>query len=296
MENYQSGHFAGIKCWKMSNQLLTLWLSADFGPRVLGLSYEGGENILAVLPDAKLQAARGEEYSLRGGHRLWYGPERPETTYIPDDQAPQVREIEGGLEFIQEVDQPTGIQKSWQIKLDPDAARVEIDHKLKNCGTAPFELAPWAVTMLRPGGIGLLPLQLEEDDDLGLWPNRELVFWPYTDIGSKHLDMHNRGVFVAADMPEGALKIGAPNPLGYLAYRQNEMLFVKETHYQQGKNYLDRGASHQIYCSPTVIELETLGPLTALGPGEIVNHVEVWQVYSKGSWPENIKEIFDLID
>ena len=108
--------------------------------------------------------------------------------------------------------------------------------------------------------------------------------------------MHNQGVFVNADMQEGALKIGAPNPLGYLAYRQKDLLFVKESHYQKGKNYLDRGASHQIYCSPDVIELETLGPLTMLEPGEIVSHVEIWGVYSQGNWPQKIKEVFDLID
>lgn len=79
-----------------------------------------------------------------------------------------------------------------------------------------------------------------------------------------------------------------------IAYRQNNQLFVKETHYQHGKNYLDRAASHQVYCNPNVIELETLGRLTKLDPGEAVDHVEIWRVYAEGNWPEEIREIFDL--
>lgn len=293
MSEIERVNFRGVNCWKMENDQLAVWLSGDFGPRVLGLSFLGGENLLAELPHAKLPAGAGKEYSLMGGHRLWYAPEKPETTYIPDDLPPQVREVEDGLEFIQEIDEPTGIQKSWQIKLDSEDARMEIDHRLKNCGAAAFELAPWAVTMLRPGGVGLLPLQEEQEDDHGLWPNRQLVLWPYSDLRSRHLDIHNEGVFVAAELQEGALKIGAPNPAGYLAYRQKDQLFVKESNYFQGQNYVDRGASHQIYCSPKVIELETLGPLSMLQPGETINHLETWQVYSEGKWPEKIREIFD---
>ncbi len=294
MAGMQVEIFNGSDCYRIGNETLSLWLSKDFGPRVLGLSFHGEENLLASLPDAKLPGPEGSEYSLRGGHRLWYAPERPETTYIPDDQPPQVKEIEGGLEFIQEVDQLTGIQKSWRIKLVPGDGKVVIDHRLVNRGEASFSLAPWAVTMLRPGGVGLLPLQEEEDDEHGLWPNRQLVFWPYTDLESRYLQIINQGILVDATMEEGALKVGTPNPRGWIAYRQKHLLFVKETRYHKGEHYLDRGASHQIYCSPQVIELETMGPLTNLAPAEAVDHQETWSIYAKNNWPEEILRIFDL--
>lgn len=292
MITYSEKSSQGIVCYQIQNQDLRLDLSKDFGPRVMGLSYQGSENMLACLPDAKLAVRGGKAYSLRGGHRLWYAPEKPETTYITDDRPPQVKEIKNGLELIQNVDQPTGIQKSWEVRLDVEAAEVVIDHRLTNCGEKNYALAPWAVTMLRTGGVGLLPLQEERDDEHGLWPNRQLVLWPYTDVESRYLRIANQGVFLLASMPDGALKIGTANPRGWIAYRQDDLLFVKETRYLKEKNYLDRGASHQIFCNPDVIELETLGPLTDLAPGEAVGHQEIWRVYPEGSWPEEIYRIF----
>ena len=286
----------GGTCWRLENEWAAVWLSAEFGPRVLGYSLSGGVNLLASLPNATLPTGDGRHLSLRGGHRLWYAPERPETTYIPDERPPRIRELEGGLEFIQEIDQPTGIQKSWRIELAPESAQVVIDHRLTNFSTKPYELAPWAVTMLRTGGVGLLPLQVDQDDAHGLWPNRQLVLWPYTDIRSDQLLVHNRGVFVAADLKEGALKVGAPNPSGDLAYRHNGVLFSKKSKFYQGEKYPDRGASHQIFCSPDVIELETLGPLTILEPGEKVSHQEVWMIYPEGAWPERYRDLFARVD
>ena len=294
MAGYQEVSINGVGCAQIENRFYTLWLSLDFGPRVLGLSYRGSDNLLANLPDARIPVEGKKGYALRGGHRLWYAPERPETTYIADDQPPRVRESSEGIEFIQEIDQPTGIQKSWVIELAPEEDRVVIDHRLTNCGEGPFELAPWAITMLRPGGVGLLPLQEGLDDEHGLWPNRQLVFWPYTDLNSPYLQIINQGLFVSADMKEGALKVGAPNPRGWIAYRLEDLLFVKESHYKKGERYLDRGASHQIYCSPDVIELETLGPAAILAPGEAVGHQETWQIYPEDSWPEEIQRIFSL--
>ena len=155
-----------------------------------------------------------------------------------------------------------------------------------NTGSNPFHLGPWAVTMLRPGGEAILPLQSETDDPHGLWANRQLVFWPYTDIRSAHLTLSNRSVIVTANMTTGALKIGAPNPTGWMAYRFQNTLFVKRSVYQPDRVYLDRQASSQIYCNPSVIELETLGPVLNLAPGQSTQHQEIWQVFQEGDWPE----------
>jgi hypothetical protein len=146
--------------------------------------------------------------------------------------------------------------------------------------------------MLRPGGVGVIPLQQELSDPNGLWPNRQLAIWPYTDLVSPDLKIENIAVYIDAKLSEGAIKVGAPNPLGWIAYQLDGTLFVKRALYDPGAEYLDRRASSQIYCNPTVIELETLGPVIDLGPGESTHHQEVWHLYPKGSWPEEIREYF----
>jgi hypothetical protein len=293
MVNISEAQFENSHCIKVSNDRLTLWLSTDFGPRVLGLSLDGGENILVVLPDAKIPVDGAGDYTLRGGHRLWYAPEDPKTTYITDDDPVIVQENKNGIEVIQNVDQLTGIQKSMRIVLDKSDAMVKIDHKLSNQGSGEFKLAPWAITMLKPGGTGLIPLQTDFDDPHGLQPNRQLVLWPYTEVDSPYLVFKDRSITVIAKMEERALKVGAPNPMNWLAYKMGGTLFVKQAEYNKGMEYLDRGASSQIYCNPDLIELETLGPVVNLRPSDTVEHQEIWQIYGEGEWPEEIKALFE---
>jgi len=286
--------FEGLQCIQLKNDFVTILVTRDVGPRILGLSLLGGKNILAVLPGATIPVEGAGDYSLRGGHRLWYAPEKPETTYITDDQPIVIEMTKEGLRAIQSVDQVTGIQKSWRVTLSDNEAELTIDHKLTNKGSNDFQVAPWAVTMLKPGGKGIIPLQTELDDKHGLWPNRQLVFWPYTDLRSPHLEWHDQGIMVKANLSEGAMKIGSPNPLGWLAYNLEGTLFVKRTSYHPGADYLDRGASSQIYCNPDLIELETLGPVVELAPGKFVEHREIWQLFNEGDWPADIQEIFRL--
>jgi hypothetical protein len=60
---------------------------------------------------------------------------------------------------------------------------------------------------------------------------------------------------------------------------------VKRSNYQVDADYLDFGASSQIYCRYDFLELETLGPKVVLSPGEETLHVEEWQAYKAGEYP-----------
>jgi len=287
--------FDGYSCNKLENNKAALWITREVGPRIMGLSLRGKENLMAVLPDAKIPVIGAADFSLRGGHRLWYGPENPLTTYITDDQPLDITSVGNGLKFTQPVDDPTGIQKSLHVVLDENQALITLDHKLANLGDSDFELAPWAITMLRPGGVGFIPLQDDFEDKSGLLPNRQLVFWPYTEINSPYLKINDRAVSIRASMTEGTLKVGSSNPHNWLAYALDGVLFVKRSEYQKRANYLDLGASSQIYCNPDVIELETLGPVSNLKPGDSVEHQEIWQIYQEDDWPPDVSDIYQSI-
>jgi hypothetical protein len=117
-------------------------------------------------------------------------------------------------------------------------------------------------------------------DAYGLLPNRHIVLWPYTQISSPHITWGDRYLFVAATMRDGALKIGFPNPAGWLAYTLGDALFVKHAAYRPDAAYFDRGSSSECYCNPRFLELETLGPRARLAPGESLGHRETWTIYA----------------
>lgn len=268
--------YAGYECLKLDNGALSLWLTTAVGPRIIGAELPGHSNILAEVPESTLPVNGRRRYQVRGGHRLWHAPEVAERTYLPDDDPLAVTRLENGVCLAQPVEAASGIAKQLCVTLDAEAARVTVEHRLTNHGLWGVELAPWAITQLRPGGLGILP-QVREDT--GLLPNRRIALWPYTRIDSPHLLWGDRFVFVRATMTEGALKIGWANPAGWLAYAVDEQLFVKQTTYDPQATYPDFGSSSECYCNPLFIELETLGSLVTLAPGATTTHVETWTLY-----------------
>jgi len=106
-----------------------------------------------------------------GGHRLWSAPENPACTYLPGNDPIQVSDVGNRVEVTQPVETGTGIQKSLCITMPNEDAQITIVHFLENLGLEPLELAPWAITRFKTGGVAILPQAIEPDDEFGLLPN-----------------------------------------------------------------------------------------------------------------------------
>ncbi len=285
--------YLGLDCIELENRQISLVVSRSAGPRVLSLRLQGGENLLAELPDITTPTPRFGEYHFYGGHRLWLSPEDLDRTYMPDDHAVEVSETAGGVTFTQPADPVYGIEKALHITLAADSARVVIVHTLTNKGREPQECAPWAITQLRRGGTAILP---QEVRDAGFLANRMLVLWSYTDIRSPHILWGNRTIFVQSQMQEGALKLGFPNRRGWLAYWLEGTLFVKKAAYDPSVDYYDFGSSSECYCNNRFLELETLGSKTTLMPGQSVTHTETWELYPHVDFQPDEEYVQRLID
>jgi hypothetical protein len=288
--------FADFDCVKLENDALALWVTQSVGPRIIGLALQDGVNLLAELPGETLECPGCGTFSFRGGHRLWFAPEDPRHTYLPDDAPVTFADVADGVLVTQPIEAQTGIQKSLTITVDGQEARVIIDHTLHNRSTSPVELAPWAITQMKPGGIAILPQATTTADEYGVLPNRHIVLWPYTEVTSPYIAWGDRYVFVQATMQGGALKIGFPNPAGWMGYVAEDTLFVKHAVFQPDAVYFDRGSSSECYCNPRCLELETLGPRTNLAPGKSVTHREMWTLYSGVSFRPDEAAMQEIVD
>jgi hypothetical protein len=273
--------YAGYECTRIKNDALALWVTTNVGPRIIGLELAEGENLFTELPDTIVECPGVGGYQLRGGHRLWQAPEDPRRTYLPDDEPVTVSGAAKGVTFTQPVEPQTGIEKSLRIILPNQQAQVIVEHRLKNCGSQPIELAAWAITQLKPGGVAILPQNREKADLYGLLPNRQIALWPYTEANSKHIAWGDRFILIYADMVEGALKIGFPNPSGWIGYLREKVMFIKQAVFDSEETYFDFNSSSECYCNPSFLELETLGPRIMLEPGESLSHQETWMVYDQ---------------
>lgn len=264
----------------IENQFLRLDYLTTSGPRIIGLHAQGVPgNLLAETPNVHWPTPHGE-YHLRGGHRLWTAPEDPFFT-CPED----------GVSVLEEKDQvvlrspidASRLEREISFRLDENC--VHLTHRVTWHGETPIELAPWGITQLRLGGMAILPLSASE----GLQPNRNLVFWPYSQIHDERLELHDDLILIHGRASDRAFKIGNHNSHGWVACALGRALFVKRFSSDDSGNYPDMGCNVEAYVKDVCIELETLGPLTILNPNESVSHNETWEVFTDSEYPPNLE-------
>ncbi|HSB01937.1 MAG TPA: hypothetical protein VLE49_14905, partial [Anaerolineales bacterium] len=168
-----------------------------------------------------------------------------------------------------------------EIRLNPDRPQVILHHELRNDGAWAVEFAPWALTMFRQEGVGIFPQPVGNTDEAGLLSNRQLIVWPYTRLDDPRLHLRDDFILVHATPSLPPIKFGYFNPYGWMGYWLDGVLFVKRFSIQMSASYPDHGCNAESYCNDQFIELETLGPLTKLEPGESVFHTETWEVYTE---------------
>ncbi|HET9914283.1 MAG TPA: hypothetical protein VFQ13_20485 [Anaerolineales bacterium] len=272
------GDFHGEPTRLLENQFLQLEYLAN-SARIVRFSLKEKDNLFAELEKEPVQTPYGK-FHFRGGHRLWHAPEAMPRTYIPDNEGAMIGEIPNGVRIEMPAEAWTHIAKSIEIRINPDRPQVIVQHELRNAGAWAVEFAPWALTMLRPGGVAIFPQPVGNTDEAGLLSNRQLIVWPYTKLGDPRLHLRDDFVLVHATPSLPPIKFGYFNPHGWMAYWLDGVLFVKRFDVQTNMPHADHGCNAESYCNDEFIELETLGPLLKLEPGQFVSHTETWELYT----------------
>jgi hypothetical protein len=246
--------------------------------RIVRFSPKGKPNLFADLGHSATKTHFGNFY-FRGGHTLWHAPESMPRTDMPDNEWAVVSDIPNGIRIEMPPESLTHIAKVIEIQLNPDQPQVILNHELRNEGAGKVELAPWAVTMFRLGGVGIFPQPVGNVDDAGLLPNRRLSLWPYTRINDPRLTLRDDFLLVYASPILPPIKLGYYDPQGWLGYWLDNVLFIKRFDALAGTQYPDQGCNAEIYCNDQFIELESLGPLEPIEPGQTVLHSEIWELH-----------------
>lgn len=279
--------------YKLSNGDIDLVVTADVGPRVVFYGFRNGQNVLHEVEEDAGKIG-GCEFRLYGGHRLWVSPE-VERTYYPDNSPVAVSQQGNATSFTaqrEELPPGTNLQKELEIELAATGSQVRITHRIRNDDTRPTTLAPWSPTMMRAGGCAILPLspRVAMDKDHYL-PVGAFGIWSFTDfadprwvLGTAYIQLRHSA------NPQSRFKEqmgGLYNPAGWGAYFSEGDLFVKRATVIRDSRYPDFGCNFEVFTNPSFLELETLGPLVKLRPGEVVEHVECWWLFADVPSGEN---------
>jgi hypothetical protein len=274
--------------YTLDNGLVRVRVVTAIGPRIVELSLANGKNLLYVRGEETGGSAE-EDWMFRGGWRLWVSPERKETTYALDNTACEAEIVDRNtLRVTAPAQDEARIRKQIDVRLQAGEPRLRLTSRIRNVGTIPLSYAAWSLSVLRPGGRAFVPLDvgpLTAFDAI-----RRLILWSYTEIddpryrfGNRLIQIdHTRAQKPAPNQPgrrDDESKIGVDSAQGWAAYLLDGTLYLKRFPHDREGEYPDGGATVEIYSSHEFLELENLGPLTAVAPGEEIVYSEDWWLF-----------------
>jgi hypothetical protein len=266
-------------CYTLTNGTVEVIVTTDIGPRVIRYGFVDADNILAEVPDLVTKTDLGD-WKPWGGHRLWAAPETMPGSYAPDN-SPLDYHIEGNyaIRLMQPTD-ASGLQKEITVTLTPQGTCVTLHHTITNRNCWRIAVAPWTVTIMNGGGLTVLPQEPYRSHDDYLLPARPLVLWYFTDLSDPRWTIGPRYICLKTDERMAApQKIGIANKQGWCAYHRHQTLFVKRFGYQEGASYPDYGSNNETYTTGSYMEVESLGPMQQLEPGDAAEHIEHWYLF-----------------
>jgi len=274
---------------RLHNATTEVIVTLDVGPRVICYRALDGFNVMKNYDE--MMGATGEaEWQIRGGLRFWIAPEDLTRTYFPDNRPVAFTQVgPNRVRFTPPPESEYGIQKEMTIGLAETGSKVSVNLRVTNIGPLETVLAPWAPTVMAPGGVEIIPQPPHRNhpghpsrakSPADFAPTQELILWPYFDFTDSRWTLGSRYLFLRQDAKKGPTKIGLAHRMGWVAYLNQGNLFVKHIGYEEGATYPDMGTSYQTFTNEDMLEMETVGILTRLAPGQSAELSESWDLFT----------------
>jgi len=265
-------------CVRLSNDTLDIVAATTFGPRLLRCGFLDGPNLLGEHPHLATKTAIGT-WRPHGGHRVWASPEEMPGSYAPDDRPVRWEATDDQISLRQDTD-ASGLAKAMVVRLPASGGTLTIDHELRNEGFWPIEIAVWPLTIMAPGGVAVLPQHVFDRHADKLRPARVIAMWPFTDLSDRRWFLGRQLITMTPDRSKlEPQKLGIRNERGWCACVWPHAVLIKHLPYEADGVYPDGGVNNEVYAEGDFLELETLGCLQRLEPGESGVHQEQWSVF-----------------
>ena len=283
------------KCVSISNGVVEAVVTVEVGPRIIRFGFCGERNLLYndlarrhSFETEESKALYGDDcrFQFYGGHRLWLSPESGPATYYPDNRPVLYGIRPESVCFTPEMQRHNHMQLGLELMLSEGSSDMMVVHTVTNRSKRDVTLSLWAVTMMAPGGLEIIPQNRGGEQFL---PNRVLVLWPYSNPKDQRLHWGQRFLTLdhskSSGLERSSFKIGVDNLVGWAAYALDGLALLKRYVHNTRTPYPDFGASFETYLNADFLEMETLSPLTTIRPGETLRHVENFSLFRVGEIP-----------
>jgi hypothetical protein len=265
-------------CIELSNGTTRVVLEPNLGGRVLVYELKGN-NVLYIDPQLngwiykpgdKIEPSAGRfdigpEFTVPSHPALWFGKWTGKIT------GPREAEL------ISQKDTATGVQLVRKFKLADNSSFLEVTQVIKNVGNQVRRYGHWSRTFVEGGGISLTPLNPNSK-----YPKGYIIYGPgnimnFLPDNEDNIRVRN-GILEIIGTPSRP-KFVMDGDAGWLAYltNDNQLLIKKYTVYPD-RVYPEIAASTTsiYYFKEQFCEVEPLGPMETLKPGEEVSFTERW--------------------
>lgn len=269
---------------RLSNGTVDVLAPTTIGPRIVHVGFVDGDNEFFQFPEGRETVPRF------GGHRLWHAPEDDPRTYNPDADPVEATILENGVRLVGSTDEQAALQKAMTVRMSESGASVAIEHELTNRNPWPIEFAPWAISVLQPGGTAVLPLTPQAPEE-SLLPDRSVQVWPYTSPGDDRIDFDDGRVLLSQEPGADPTKLGTSGGDGWIAHVNDGHAFRTDYAYDPEGTYPDMGSAAEAYTDDTILEVETLAPLRTVEPGGTATHNITWTLADGIDSPAAVADI-----
>jgi len=274
-----TGYGGWKNCYRVTNGEVEVIVTGDVGPRVIRFGFVGGQNLFKEFSE-QLGKGGEEKFQARGGDRVWKAPEDPFVTWAPDNVPVEIQVTPTGLLAREPIEPLTKLQKEIEVSMAPSGTSVKVTHRIANRSLFQLEFAPWALTMMAQGGVVVSGFPPRGHHPANLEATNPLVMWAYTNLADPRWKFTKRYLTLRQDVNvSDPQKLGLFNPDTWAAYLLNGEAFVKRTKADPSKTYPDFGCSFETFTNQDFLEVETLGPMTKIAPGQILELVEYWGLF-----------------
>ena len=275
----QEINYQGWRSLRLHNNSIELIITRDVGPRIIRCAFLERPNLFAEFEE-QLGKSDEDEWKIRGGHRFWVAPEAMPWSYELDNQPYETATaIPNGVRTYQLPGPVTGLAKAMEITLAPDRNEITIRHTLTNHRDHPVRCAPWALSVMAPGGAAIVPRAPFVPHTEKVSPAQNMTLWAYTSLDDPRLSFGKRYIVLRQTDNPQPNKFGLKHREGWVAYQLGEQLLIKCFECSDDAIYPDGDVNLECFTNERMLEVESLGPLVSLATNESVSHTEVWKLF-----------------
>ena len=249
-------------------------IALDFGIRVVHLSCPGMENLFyEQSKDCSDGNATPQGWKLYGGHRLWMAPEG-DWSYYPDNEPVTYTVSENTVLIEQETDPWTGQKKLLKLNFRKDS--VDVENIFINDTDKEMVGASWGVNTVDGGGVANIDFAGTDPGDYV--PRRVVSLWADTSVHDSRLQFGKHSLTATHKPLTDYFKMGLYCNPGKAVFENKGQRFTLTFGAGGIENHPDNGCNFELYMAKDFMELETLGVMRTLQPGEAASHTETWQL------------------